>query len=96
MTNAQERAESVGLPVRATIVLGIVEVVASVMLAIGLYCEIAGTLLIAVMLGAMGKKIFVWHKGFFEKEGYGWHYDLLLLIANLVIIATLGGDYVII
>jgi putative oxidoreductase len=48
------------------------------------------------MLGAMQKKIFVWHTGFYEEKGYGWHYDLLLMIGALVILATNGGMYVLI
>jgi putative oxidoreductase len=47
------------------------------------------------MLGAIQKKIFVWKTGFWGKHGTdGWHYDLMLVVMNLVIITTDGGKYV--
>jgi putative oxidoreductase len=49
--------------------------------------------LILLMLGAIQKKIFVWHTGFWAKQGYGWHYDLMLVLMCLVIAATGGGRY---
>jgi hypothetical protein len=42
------------------------------------------------MLGAIQKKIFVWRSGF-GGRAYGWHYDLMLLVMNLVIVTTGGG-----
>ena len=50
--------------------------------------------LILVMLGAIGKKIFVWHTGFWGTNTYGWHYELMLVVMNLVILFTDGGQYV--
>ena len=47
------------------------------------------------MFGAIQKKIFVWHTGFWGKNGSdGWHYDLMLVVMNPVIIATGGGRFV--
>jgi putative oxidoreductase len=43
------------------------------------------------MLGAIQKKIFVWHTGFWGEKTYGWHYDLMLVMMNLVILFTNGG-----
>jgi putative oxidoreductase len=89
-----ERAKSIGMSPSATKVLGIVEIIASLSIALGIYTQVGALLIIFVMLGAMQKKIFVWHTGFYEEKGYGWHYDLLLLIGALVILATNGGMYV--
>jgi putative oxidoreductase len=51
--------------------------------------------LILVMLATVQKKIFVWKTGFWGKHGIdGWHYDTMLVIMNLVIIVTNGGQYV--
>ena len=50
--------------------------------------------LILIMLGAIQKKIFVWKTGFWGKGGSGWHYDLMLLVMNLVIVVTGGGKLV--
>ena len=46
------------------------------------------------MLGAIQKKMFVWHTGFWGTESQGWHYDLLFVVSNLVIAFTDGGRYV--
>lgn len=49
---------------------------------------------VLVMLGAIQKKIFVWRTGFWGERSSGWHYDLLLAVASLVIATTGGGRYV--
>jgi putative oxidoreductase len=48
-----------------------------------------------VMLGAMHRKAFVWHSGFWGKKGMGWHYDLIFFLIALLIFATNGGDWTI-
>jgi putative oxidoreductase len=50
--------------------------------------------LILVMLGAIQKKAFVWKTGFWGEKSGGWHYDLMLVLMNLVILTTDGGRYV--
>jgi hypothetical protein len=40
------------------------------------------------------EKIFVWHTGFWGEKASGWHYDLMLILMNLVIAFTNGGAYV--
>jgi putative oxidoreductase len=47
------------------------------------------------MLGAIQKKIFVWHTGFWGEKASGLHYDLLLVLMNLVVACTNEGKYVI-
>ena len=59
--------------------------------AFGVLTQIAALGLIGVSLGAIQKKVFVWHTGFWGDKTYGWHYDLLFLVANLVILTTGGG-----
>ena len=49
-----------------------------------------------IMLGAIQKKLFVWHTGFWGDKAYGWHYDLLLFVGNLVILTTGGGRLVLV
>jgi putative oxidoreductase len=44
--------------------------------------------------GAIQKKIFVWRSGFWGEKTYGWHYDLMLVSMNLVILFTNGGNWV--
>ena len=94
VANPVERGKSIGMPPAATSVLGIAEIVGAVSVAFGIFTQVGALLLIGTMLGAMYKKIFVWNTGFYAKEGYGWHYDLLLFLGCLVILTTAGGMYV--
>src|SRR5437016_3581306 len=56
--------------------------------------QLAAIGLILIMLGAIQKKVFVWKIGFWGGRAYGWHYDLMLVVMNLVIITTGGGKFV--
>ncbi len=47
------------------------------------------------MLGAIQKKVLVWHTGFWGDRTYGWHYDLLVVATNLGIMTTGGGRFVV-
>jgi putative oxidoreductase len=85
------RAKSVGLTPAITRMLGLAEIAGSLGVALGVLTQVAALGLIAVSLGAIQKKLFVWHTGFWGDKTYGWHYDLLLLTANLVILTTGGG-----
>lgn len=89
------RGKSIGMSAATTSFLGIAEIVAAVSLAFGLVPEIGSLIIIVVMAGAIYKKTTVWQTGFYSENGIGWHYDLLLLIAALVILATGGGEWVI-
>ncbi|MGD9763522.1 MAG: DoxX family protein [Candidatus Binatia bacterium] len=90
-TRSTERAESVGLSPRATVALGVAELVCAVSLALGIYQQLGALVLIAIMLGAIQKKVIVWKLGFWGDRGEGWFYDLLYLACNLVILTTGGG-----
>ena len=90
------RAASIGLSPEVTRILGLVEMAASLGVAFGVLSQIAALGLIGVSLGAIQKKVFVWHTGFWGDKTYGWHYDLLFLVANLVILTTGGGRLVLV
>ena len=49
--------------------------------------------LILVMLGAIYKKVAKWHTGFWGEKSMGWHYDVLMIAMNLVIVTMGGGKY---
>jgi len=87
------RSESIGMSKGFTLFLGIAQILGSVGLALGILTQYAAIGLCLVMLGAMQKKIFVWKTGFWGEKNSGWHYDLFILVANLVIITTGGGMY---
>lgn len=58
----------------------------------GVFAQLAGIGLILVVLGAIQKKTFAWHTGFWGKSGTnGWSYDRMLIVMNLVIVTTGGG-----
>jgi putative oxidoreductase len=89
-----ERAKSIGMSEGFTKFLGIVEVAGALGVAFGVLTQLAALGLILVMLGAIQRKITVWHTGFWGEKASGWHYDLMLLVMNLVILFTNGGRYV--
>src|SRR6266581_759003 len=78
----------------STVFLGSAEVLGSAGVALGILIQLAALGLILLMLGAIQKKIFVWKTGFWGARGYGWHYDLMLLVMSLVILLTGGGRLV--
>lgn len=91
VTRPRERAESIGMSPRFTLVLGAVELAGAASVALGLYAQIGAILLGGVMLGALQKKIFVWKTGFWGENGQGWYYELLYLACSFVILTTDGG-----
>ena len=95
LKNPTERAKSIGASRGFTVFLGTAEVLGSAGLALGTLTQLAAIGLILIMLGAIQKKIFVWKTGFWGGQSYGWHYDLMLLVMNVVIITTGGGRFVI-
>lgn len=94
LKDPEARAKSIGLPKGVTIFLGIAEVAGGLGVAAGVLTQLAAFGLILIMLGAIQKKIFAWHTGFWGEKTYGWHYDLMLVLMNLVIAFTNGGVYV--
>lgn len=94
VTHPEERAKSIGMSKGFTLVLGVAEISGGLGVVFGVLSQLAALGLILVMLGAMQKKIFVWHTGFWGEKESGWHYELMLVIMNLVIMTTNGGSYV--
>ena len=78
-----------------TIFLGLVELLGGLGVGLGVFTQVAAISLILIMLGAIQKKIFVWHTGFWGEKTFGWHYDLMLVLMNLLIACTSGGNYVV-
>jgi putative oxidoreductase len=88
------RAKSIEMSKAFTIFLGIAEVAGGLGVAFGVLTQLAAFGLILVMFGAIQKKIFAWHTGFWGEKASGWHYDLMFVLMNLVIAFTNGGAYV--
>jgi putative oxidoreductase len=87
-------AKGLGISKPFMIFLGAASAAGGLGVAFGVLTQLAAFGLILIMFGAIQKKIFAWHIGFFGEKGSGWHYDLMLVIMNLVIAFTNGGAYV--
>src|SRR4051812_44125933 len=94
LKNAEARSKDIGMSKGFTLFLGAAELLGSLGVGLGVLTQLAALGLILVMLGAIQKKIFVWHSGFWGKGSQGWHYDLMLVIMNLAIIFSNGGRFV--
>jgi putative oxidoreductase len=94
LKDPEVRSKSIGMSKGFTIFLGIAEVAGSLGVSFGVLTQLAAFGLILLMLGAIQKKIFVWHTGFWGEKTYGWHYDLIFVLMNLLIVFTDGGRYV--
>src|SRR5215207_2242605 len=74
-SDAVERAKSIGMSVGFTRFLGIAELAGGLGVAFGVLTQLAALGLILIMLGAIHRKVFVWHTGFWGEKASGWHYD---------------------
>lgn len=88
------RSKSIEMSKGFTIFLGIAEVAGGLGVAAGVLTQLAAFGLILIMMGAIQKKIFAWHIGFWGEKSSGWHYDLMFVLMNLLIAFTNGGKYV--
>jgi putative oxidoreductase len=89
-----KRSQSIGMSKGFTMVLGLAEIAGSLGIVFGVLQQLAAIGLILIMLGAIYKKIFAWHTGFWGEKASGWHYDLTFVIMCLVVLFTNGGRYV--
>jgi putative oxidoreductase len=94
LKNPAARAKDIGMSKAFTFFLGAAEAAGGLGVAFGVLTQLAAFGLILIMFGAIQKKIFTWHTGFWGEKASGWHYDLILIVMNLVIAFTHGGTYV--
>jgi len=94
LNDPKARSKSIEMSKGFTIFLGIAEITGGLGVAFGVLTQLAAFGLIVLMLGAIQKKIFSWHTGFWGEKICGWHYDLMFILMNLVIASTDGGQYV--
>jgi putative oxidoreductase len=93
LTDSEKRSKDIGLGKGVTIALGAAECAGSLGVMFGVLPQLAAIGLILIMLGAIQKKIAVWHTGFWGDSGTnGWSYDTMLVTMNLVIVTTGGGN----
>ena len=94
VTKSAERAKSIEMSQPVTIFLGLAEIAGGLGVAFGVFTQLAALGLILTMLGAIYKEIFAWHTGFWGEKAYGWHYELIFIVMNVVILFTDGGRWV--
>jgi len=93
LRHPKERAASIGMSVPFTVFLGAAELAGAIGLAAGVMAQWAALGLILVMLGAIYKKIAEWKTGFWGEKSMGWHYDVLMIVMNLLIVTMGPGRY---
>lgn len=94
-SHPEERSVDIEMSSGFTFFLGVVECAGALGVTVGVLAQFAALGLILVMLGAIQKKIFRWHTGFWGKHGTdGWSYDMIVILMNFVIATTGGGRLV--
>lgn len=94
VSNPQERSADIEMSRGFTLFLGMIECAGALGVTLGVLTQLAAIGLILVMLGAIQKKLFKWHTGFWGKHGTdGWSYDTIMILMNLVIATTGGGRF---
>jgi putative oxidoreductase len=87
------RSKDIEMSKSFTIFLGAAELAGGLGVMSGILAQLAAIGLLLLMLGAVQKKIFAWHTGFWGESGTnGWSYDTMLVVMNLVIITSGGGN----
>lgn len=94
ITNLEARSKSIGMSKAFTAFLAVAELAGALGLATGVLARWAAIGLILVMLGAIQKKMFVWKTGFWGQGSQGWHYDLMFVVMNTVILCVGPGALV--
>ncbi len=95
LRDPEARSKDIGMSKGFTIFLGAAEFAGGLGVILGVFPQLAAIGLILLMLGAMQKKIFVWHTGFWGKSGTnGWSYETMIVLMNLVVVTTGGGSLV--
>jgi putative oxidoreductase len=93
LRDPEARSKDIGMSKSFTVFLGAAELAGSLGIIFGLLAAPAAAGLILIMFGSIQKKIFVWRTGFWGESGTnGWSYDLMLVVMNLVIVTTGGGN----
>jgi putative oxidoreductase len=93
LKDPEARSKDIGMSKSFTIFLGAAEFAGALGVISGVFAQLAAIGLILVMLGALQKKVFTWHTGFWGKSGTnGWSYETMLIVMNLVIVTTGGGN----
>jgi len=95
LTDPAAKGKDLGLSRPVTLLLGAAEFFGGLAIAFGILIQVAAAGFIVISLGAIYKKIVVWHTGFWGDASAGWSYDLLFVAMEFVVLTTGGGRYVV-
>ncbi|MEX2013850.1 MAG: DoxX family protein [Parcubacteria group bacterium] len=91
LSKSKEMSQMMGMPAGMIFMLGIVETLAALGIALGIYTQLSALVLGVVMVGAIGIKMMKWGIPFSAMDKTGWEFDLALLFASIAILTTGGG-----
>jgi putative oxidoreductase len=85
-------SQMMGMPAGMIVMLGMVESLASLGIALGVYIQLSALVLAIVMVGAMGMKMMKWGVPFGATDKTGWEFDFILFFASVAILLGGGGS----
>jgi putative oxidoreductase len=94
LKNPSSRAAGLGVSKPFTTFIGTDELLGGLAVAAGVLTQLAALGVIIIMFGAIYKKAFVWHTGFWGQGSSGWNYDVIFLAMLTLILCTAGGRFV--
>jgi len=92
LSKSKSMSAMMGMPAPMIFMLGMVEILASLGIAFGVFTQVSALLLAIVMVGAIGTKIMKWGVPFAAMDKTGWEFDLILLFASIAILLGGGGS----
>ncbi|MBI2065704.1 MAG: DoxX family protein [Candidatus Zambryskibacteria bacterium] len=92
LSKSKMMSQMIGMPAGMIFMLGIVESLAALGIAFGVYTQLSALLLGIVMLGAIGMKTMKWGVPFSAMDKSGWEFDFILLFASVAILLGGGGS----
>ncbi len=92
LKNAAAMAKSMGKSTAFVFILGLVEILSSIVIILGFLTEIGAIGLSIVMFGALYYKLFKWKIPFSAYDKLGWEFDFILLAAALALLFIGAGN----
>lgn len=92
LTKSKMMSQMMGMPAGMIFMLGMIEILASLGIAFGVYTQLSALLLAIVMVGATGMKMMKWGVPFAASDKTGWEFDFILFFASVAILLGGGGS----
>ena len=92
LKNSKAMGAGIGMPAGAVLLIGLVEALGGLAVALGFWIQLAAIGLAVVMIGAIYYKVSKWHVPFYSQSSTGWEYDLILLAVALFMLTHGAGN----